>query len=183
MENILKKYAINNEYVSVYTNDEYPNKFMFGKIIAANDEFFAIAEFAPNGSKDGLSVMLNEKIIKIGSDSEYTKKMEKLIALNEKASSDYVVSEADPILEVLSSSLEKHEVVSIELISSGYYDAIGIVTQIDNDICTIRQISEYGSYDGIVSFCIYDITKITIGSEDERITQVLYNMTTQTDFH
>ena len=63
--------------------------------------------------------------------------------------------------------------MSIEILDSGYDDVVGYVENVQNGICEIRRIDEYGVEDGKSYMEIQNITQISFESESEKIIQKL----------
>ena len=166
MYKILEGLVQSKEKCSIYNNKNDLSKFYYGNIIAVNEKEFAINRISPDGYDDGVSVMRIESVIKIELNSQYIKKMEKLyqnINLNEN------VEVGENILEsLLKLSLDNRNIVSVELVDSGYSDVIGIVEKIEGDICRIKQIDDYGNCDGCSCIKTGDITFLTYMSDSER---------------
>lgn len=166
--NILKE----DKYVCVYTDVENTSKFIFGKIVSVDDEFFTILSFSTSGKSDGIIVKLIDDIIKIEFDGKYSEKMSKLISSSEE---NVKIADTNNIVySILYSCLKKKSVVSIELAKSGFEDVIGIPIEITENICKILLLDEYGFSDGYSVFDIKDITQISASSDNEKMLEALW---------
>lgn len=181
MKNQLNNILNNNKFVCVYTDVENTAKFIFGKIIAIDDEYFTISSFSPSGKSDGVIVKMIEDIIKIEFDGKYSEKMSKLISQNNE--DICIIDHNNVVYSILYSSLKKKNVVSIELVKSGIEDIIGVPVEITENICEFLLIDEYGFCDGYAIFDIKDITQISVSSNDEKtLEELLKRGSNQTNY-
>ena len=81
-----------------------------------------------------------------------------------------------PYLDLLRHALMEQKVISVELLESGSYNAIGFVKEIDDDVVTIQVVDSYGREDGIVHFSVNDITELQYNSEDEQRTNAYWQL-------
>ena len=59
------------------------------------------------------------------------------------------------------------KIVSLELLESGYSDVTGFVTNVENSLCTLKQVDTFGVEDGVSFVNMNDITQISYSSNDE----------------
>lgn len=165
---IEKIYQLEKEkkYVSVYSNSQELTKFIFGKIVGCNENHVVIAAYTPHGLYDGIILIETECICKIEYDNLYAAKMIKLIGLNKKNHDDYAFKD-DLLMSVLKYSMQKEYFMTLELLNSGYDDAIGIVESLAQEYFTIQSVDEYGTLNGSVSVRYSDVTKLSVNSIDE----------------
>ncbi|KOF55772.1 hypothetical protein AGR56_18355 [Clostridium sp. DMHC 10] len=147
---------------SFYTNENNTAKFSVGYIVDYNENNFVIAMISPEGKYDGFALMETRSIIRINTDSKYENKILKLIKYHKTVHENLNFKEDNFILEFLKFAQTQDYIVSIELLNSGFYDIQGYIQTIKKDSCIIKQITEYGEYDGIGFVEFSDITKICL---------------------
>ncbi|MDO4398572.1 MAG: hypothetical protein Q4C21_09245 [Oscillospiraceae bacterium] len=174
MKELLKKYTNSNEYVCVYASPKNSSGFSFGKILAVDEDFFAFLELDVDGAFDGVEIRLIDEVGRIETKSAYVEKMKKLIDGNGLDVINTLTFGGEVLADALKYSQKNKRVVSIEINTSGNYDVVGIVESIDGDMCKVSSIDNYGLSDGYAEFCIGDITKMTLMSKNDRITEKLF---------
>lgn len=150
--------------------------FVFGYILCENTEEIAIALFSRDCVYDGILVMKMDNVLAIEKESKYIQSMETLYALRQNDFSFHRLNEdrlLDSVIDI--ASIEK-QIVAIEVLDSGGIDIVGIIQNVENGICEIRQLDEYGDEDGISYIGIADITQLACDSESERIIQGIHNL-------
>ena len=65
--------------------------------------------------------------------------------------------------------------LQVELLDSGITDVIGFIKEIDADFCKLGCVDFYGNDEGTVYIRTDKITKISCGSEDEKIAKTLWD--------
>ena len=159
LNEIIRRIYESGEYAGIYANAEDTSKFMYGRIVAFDGEFFAASLVSPDGAFDGITVQDAESVVRIELDGGYSARMKQLMA--------GVYTE-----DVRGSALEAAKkagcIVSIELLGSGVSDVIGIVEDIDGGMYRIAQVNEDGSGDGISYISLDAITELGFASADER---------------
>ena len=78
MIEILKLAMTLKKNVCVYTCDSEISKFLYGRIIFIDNEFFALYMLTPNGENDGILVKKISCITYVEMDGQYDEKMKKL---------------------------------------------------------------------------------------------------------
>lgn len=174
MRNVLKMICEQEEFVSLYTNEMDTTKFMWGKILSVNENQVMIKSISPNGKPDGIQTKLLDSVIRIEICGQYAEKMKKLLRDSTEHNNPVLHKINENLFESnLNYALKYNKIVSIELLNSGYDDIIGYVTDVNNGICKINQVDEYGSDDGISYVEIANITQISTDSIDEQRIQRL----------
>ena len=102
--------------------------------------------------------------------------MKKLIKANSVIIQDNFIDNANILEAVLKISMDTEKVISIELLQSGYDDVCGIIRSIDNDICTVQQIDQYGYDNGVSYIRLNEITQLSLDPEDEHNIGVLWKV-------
>lgn len=168
MLDILSKICLNKKRCCIYTDYDDMNKFCFGSVLAVNEKEIAIHLISPDGDDDGIVVMNTDDVIRVEVDGKYSEKMEKLCHGN--VFNQYNLTDiADSILlSILSLANAQKQIVSVELLDSGYDDVIGFVESLEREVCVIKQIDEYGQEDGYSYISINDITQVSYSTQDEK---------------
>lgn len=158
-----------NKFVSIYVNERDTSKFVFGRILCANDDYVVIYMIAPNGRYDGVLVKDINNVIRIEFDDKYADRMNQLINEDELYKFDIVLECHDILMSILKIAKKEHKILSLELLNSEINDVVGFVENIDENLCTIKQVDLYGNEDGISYIKLNDITQISFDSDDEQI--------------
>lgn len=178
MLNILKKICKKHQFASVYTDANDTSKFMFGKIIYIDENYFVMYLISPDGEYDGIILKNIIDVIRIEVDDLYFHKMDKLI--NPQNLPNICISFGkEAVGSLLHFAHTQHNIISIELLNSGYNDAVGMVNSFSEDICVLEQFDIYGCADGKSYIRTEDITQITIDSQEEHRISRLINQSNQ----
>lgn len=165
MKTKLQYFLETNKFISIYCNDNMDN-FLYGKLLSLNDFEFALMLISPNGDFDGILVKEINNIIRIEFDGQYEEKMSKLISFHtEEYCSN--IDNNDIKRAVLSLAKNNTKIVSIELQNSQDVNIMGFVEKIEENLCKIKQVDDYGYYDGYSYVYISEITQIVYNSNDE----------------
>lgn len=156
----------------IHTNSRDPAKFDVGRILAFDDDFFAMTSISKFGKLDGVILQENENIIQIDEGSSYLNMISALQRYyNEKP---YAVSIGQyPVFDLLGYCHINSRIVSVEILGSGNNDVIGYVEELDIDKCVVRQIADDGKSDGTASILLKDITFLSCCSGAEVMLEVL----------
>lgn len=164
---------------SIYTNTNEPDKFHYGTVIAVDDKEIAVQMISPDGDDDGVSVMSVDNVFRVEVGGQYAEKMYKLCSGRTIRAYELPKCDDGIFMSALLYALAEKEVVSIELIDSGYNDIVGIPETIDSDECSVRQIDEYGYEDGFSFISVSDITKLSFATDAEKRIMRLWKMNKQ----
>lgn len=176
MLKILKDLCSSKKAASIYTNYNTPTKFYYGVVIAINDEEIAIYTLSTDGKDDGIVAENIEDVIRVELDGLYEEKMRKLCSINPPIDFNVTLDNNNIIKSLLYLALETKEIVSIELLDSGYDDVVGFVDEINDGQCRIKVIDEYGYEDGYSYFLIKDVTQVSYATEIEKRILNLWNI-------
>ncbi|MCQ4021805.1 MULTISPECIES: hypothetical protein [unclassified Ruminococcus] len=163
----LKEMAKSDKRVSIYTDINEPSKFCYGYILCVNYEEVAIYMISPDGFFDGILMKKIYDIIRIEIDGQYHEKMKKLCSLSKMQPFNYSIDPTNIQYSLLEIALQSKQIVSLELVDSGYDDVVGFVESIDNGLCKIKIVDEYGFEDGYCFVMANKITQISYASQDE----------------
>ena len=159
--------------IAVYTNIDNTNKFAAGYVVGVNEQYFILAAITPAGKYDGFLLKKTEPIYKISTDGRYIDKLLQLISIN-KTEVNLMFDHDNLIQQLLVFAQQNRAIVSVELIDSGYDDCIGFVELIDENVCKIQEINEYGEADGVSLIKLSDITKVSCDDSDDQPLKLLY---------
>ncbi len=168
----LKEIRDKNIFASVYTNGYNTSKFLFGKVLYVDAEWFVMYLLLPDGNYDGIMLKSVGDVFRIELDSCYNQRMQKLMQTKALPEIDIEFQE-NALMSLLNFAQNKKQLVSLELLSSGEWDVIGKVDSVLHDICVIKQFDVDGNEDGKSYISIKDITQLSMGSQEETIIQQL----------
>lgn len=155
------------EYIELYADKNDLSKFIFGKIVSRNSFYIIISAVTPNGHYDGFVLKRIEDIIKICRNTKYKEKL--LCKIDESKIKKFDNSKTENLIaELLSFAKDNNLIASIEILESGYNEAIGLINEICDNYVSIKHIAFNGEFDGITYLNTKDITQISVDSEEER---------------
>lgn len=163
-----------NKNISIYCCRD-TDRFLYGKLLAVNDDEFALLMYTPLGMYDGIIVKELENITRIEYDGQYEQKMQKVL-LKDINLKDIIIDDSQIARSVLDLSLKQNKIVSIELLNSGIDDVVGFVDEIQENKCTIKLVDEYGYEDGYSCILISDITQVMFNGEKESLLLKLWEI-------
>ena len=170
MNTILTKLKSEKKYVCIHTDEANPSKFIFGKIIGFDTKSFAVSMVSPDGEYDGVLVKQIDDILYINQSLSYEEKMKKLMRI--KGYDEKITDTSDSNSNIIEWSLflakKLGVIISVEINHSGVDDITGFVESIDEGICKMILVNEYGVEDGVSFFALRDISQICLDSCDER---------------
>lgn len=167
MLKILTELSQNGKPASIYTNREETNKFHYGYVLAVNESVLAIHTLSADGDSDGILVIPTDFVYRVAIDGLYDQKMKKLCSADLPVPLAGKIDPCNIKESLLQAAVETQQIISVELIHSGYSDIFGFVKAIQNDRCKIREVDDYGFEDGDSYVMLDDITQIRYASEDE----------------
>jgi len=168
MLRILKELFDSKELASFYSNYEKTDSFHVGTVLAVNDEEIALKLISPYGEDDGVEVFNVEDIFRVETEGKYLEKIKKLCTDSSVLEFNEKIDENSIIESILKIACDKKEMVSVELIDSGYTEIQGFVESADGDECKFRQVDDYGYEDGLVYVKTGNVTQVSYAREDEK---------------
>lgn len=174
---ILKQIKVERKYAEFYTDVSDSMKFVYGLILAVNENYVAISLLSPGGLFDGVLVKQTNEILRVKLNGKYEKKMQRLCSLHDKKHPEYLLDDDAIPATLLSIAKQKCQIVSLEISNSGYEDIVGFVDEIGKDFCKIKEINPYGEEDGNSYVPLDCITQISCNSLDERRLFRLWQLT------
>lgn len=176
MLKILNELCESKEMALFYRNYEEPDRFRFGMVLAVNEKEIALQLISSDGEDDGILVGDVEKIFKVETNSQYFEKMIKLCG--DAVVSDLCgkIDENNILKSMLEIACETKELISLELVGSGFMDITGFVESVEDDECKIKQVDDYGYFNGYSYVEIKNITELLYASTDEKRVLKLWNL-------
>lgn len=177
MKDFIKNCKDANKLIAVYTNKDNTEKFSVGYILEQIEEGLLIASYDSNGLQDRIILLNLNDIFMIETDSLYLKKMYKLINNFKFINSEKFVfkrnNDFSLLYNLLNQCFEEKKLITIKSIFG--FDVSGLITEQNDDVVIIQEISNYGEEDGLVCIKIEDIEKIGIDGQDEQKLSFLRN--------
>ena len=167
MTDFILSLAGNGRYVSVYANHDDPSAFIYGRILAADDDNFVMYCISQDGEYDGLALKRTDSVSRIEVDGQYHAKMQKLIDKN-LPEAEFEFTKDRLVQSVMEYACRKDCVVSVEIQNSGYDDIEGFVSKTTEDYCYIKQVDVFGFSDGTAVVKYDSVTRISCDGITER---------------
>lgn len=174
MLQLLNQLLAQKQYACFYTNKEKTSSFIFGRVLGVNDKHIAIYMLSPEGQYDGLLIKRTSSIYRVDWDDQYTQEMIEKIKPDQLPSRELELRDDALMKSLLSFAKNSKEIVSIELLDSGYDDIVGFVEQASDETCVVQQINRDGKADGYSLLFMDDISQIECESQDEIQLQKLF---------
>ncbi len=165
----LSEFRKTGEFIAVYSGSD---KFIFGTVCGIDEEYFALKSYTPNGDNDGYIVKRIDSVTAVEHKSKYIEGLKRIIDAKKLLQPKNVVHssidfEKESLVEtVLEVSSDENKVVSVELEDFETL-IVGNVKSVDDPLCVIKQINEYGEPDGERIFPIEQINSVCIDTTDE----------------
>ena len=175
MKHILSKLCAEKKYVSVYDYED-SSKFSYGRFLEVNDNEYALAMVSPKGEYDGIRLGPTDTIMRVETDGLYSEKMALLIQARAPKLPTPSIHPENIKNSLLQFAHADGKVISLEFDDSGYYDAVGIIQEINESSCKLLLIDEYGIEDGFSYFDPQNVTSFDYDSEDEQLIFTLWNL-------
>lgn len=165
MTDLMEKYMLKGELLSIYGNTRDTSKFSVGFIQSVSQGKVLINSINQKGEYDGYQARLINDIYLIEHGNAYLSALKDLISKTKHKKISYM----DDIFHgLLDFAKENHLVVSIQLCESGYDDMIGYVDYFTNDLLGIDVLDENGDADGVAECTISSISIISCDGGDEQ---------------
>lgn len=168
MNSVLKKLKDEKIYACIHSDELSSSKFIYGKIIGVDENYYATTMVSPDGVYDGVVIKLISDIIYLEQSNSYDGKMAKLMDSRGYTAKIEMINSDDVLLWGLEYSRNNCGIVSVELNNSGIDDVVGTVEEINDGICKILTVDEYGEKDGVAYFIINEVSQLCFESSDEQ---------------
>ena len=169
----LQRLKEEKKLVSVYTNVDDTDKFAAGYVVGVSEQEFILASVTSAGEYDGFLLKQVDSVYKISTDGLYIDKLLKLISLN-KTQFSVCFDGGDLFRQILTFAQNNHAIVSLELMNSGYDDCVGFVESLDEGLCRMQEVNEFGEPDGVSVVKLSCITTMSCDDSDDRPLKLLY---------
>lgn len=146
------------QLLEVYTDID-GDGFGLGEVSEWDDNYLLLKEYTPFGEQDGVGLYSIGDIYKTAYDTEYCRKILRLVSLLQEKRTEYHF-EGNLVFALLEASRRKRKIIDIQLCSSHRLDVSGIVESIDEGYCTVKQFTSAGEWDGYVQLKICNISGI-----------------------
>lgn len=174
MLSVLEKLKETQEWACIYYEDNPDGAFNFGKIAAVDEDLILIYSITPQGEYDGYHIESTDAVVRVDTDNRYIEKMSRILS-KELPEMIALPDEYDDLMEVIFGYAVKNQMyVSLALGDSGRYDVKGIALDMENGICKVQVLDEYGNPDGISRIDIDIITAMNCDEYSDRIIKRLY---------
>ncbi len=168
MIGLLRELCASGKKAGIYTDEQEPSRFIYGKVLAVDENWVVLQLASPDGAYDGVVVMDTGCVFRIETDGKYGRRMEKLCSDGSFPDFCEKIDGENIMLSVLKIAKDRRTLVSFELCQSGYDDITGFVETADEGKCRIRQFTCDGEADGVSAVSLEDISQISFEGEDER---------------
>lgn len=173
LDELIEKAKKKRKLVSIYRS-ENTDCCITGYILADSDEFLLLGVIDGCGNYDGFMVLKSDAVYRCEMESTYAKRAQKLYSLRGQQHPTIKVQDEEEIIpSIFRFAQETQKVVSIELRESDDYDVKGIVTALNDDAVSIRQLTYEGSPDGDTVILLEDVTEVCCDSQDEQAIKLL----------
>ena len=163
----LKKFCGTNIPISIYNDSENSDKCCLGYVQAVNEEWVLTKEISPTGRFDGYCTQRFEDIFRVEQDTQYIKKLAILYDLKKDANSEFNLNISENILpNALDSAIQNH-IMTTTWVNNDSGAITGYVTEYQDGVVSMQQITEYGEKDGLVMIYEEDIVQVWLGAEDD----------------
>lgn len=174
MITLLQELAESRDLACIYRADDLAG-FSVGWIAAADGDFTLIYSVTPEGRYDGYSIQETESIRRVDTNSRYLESIRRLLDSHLPPIMTVPDGSGDLVRVLLDFALRNRVYVSFQLGDSGRYDVNGFLLEVQEEVCRMLLVDEYGYPDGISTFAIDDIVRGECDSEVGQTTQRLYD--------
>ncbi|MBQ5591140.1 MAG: hypothetical protein IIU65_05610 [Clostridia bacterium] len=171
MINVIKKYFNENAVVSIYSDSDDTAVFEVGYINTYNDYEVLLSSINKRGEYDGYILLRIEDIFHIEANGEYEEKVEKLYSIKNQKHEKLEFANDEIAYQVLDFAKENNLIVRFEFEDEC---RCGLVDEIDNNICTINSINDYGKSDGTAAIDIDKAETIAVDSDIDQDLKLLF---------
>lgn len=165
-----------DDFIAIYT-DVNSGRFGLGKVIALDNNSLLIKSVELDGTEGGIVLYRLNEICMYEKDSLYCQKMHKLMQLKKTKLNinEYVFKSDNIMIELLKLAHEKNVIVDIELMDSHTSNVIGLISSLNDSVCEIQQIDDFGCFDGTCTFSLDIVSGIIFNEIKSKDRQLLYN--------
>ncbi len=169
----LKSFQNEKSYICIHSDATDPGKFVFGRIVGVDADWFAVSMVSPDGEYDGVLMKRIDDVIRIERSERYAGKMKILMDARGYEEKEASFPAESVLLGGLVYAKEHRLIASVELDHSGFDDITGYIEDVGEEVCEMSQLDEDGREDGTSYFTPKDISQVCIDSTDERRLSIL----------
>ena len=151
-----------------------PETFVVGILLAHDDEWFLMKDVSSYGEGNGFALYKKRDLLSVEVKSDYIDKIAFLMRFNNTMWPELQISDNNLLIQVIQLCFIGGTVVGIETYASGFRDINGIIEGIERNIVIIRQIDEYGRYDGVCWLDVNSITRFFFNDKESTYLGILF---------
>ena len=158
MKQVFEKYLGKEDWLEVYTRDS--ENFDVGRVLGLDDDFLLLHAMSKYGRDEGLVLISLEDVVGVQANTIYLKKTR---CLSERYAEKRQLPtvEGDSMLRFLLDYAQRSGLgVSFELKNGNPEDYCGIVLECSDDVVTLKQVRQYGEYDGTAYVRLDEIVRV-----------------------
>ncbi len=152
--------------VQCHIDEGDPETFVVGSLVYQNEKWFLLKMISPQGRWDGLALFPQTDLQAVEEDTDYILKLKALLKYRKTPAPTVPPIGENPLVSLLDYAQKEQKVIQIELCASGACDVLGIVSQFDEATLCVRQIDEFGRYDGKAYLAMDAITRFFVDSDE-----------------
>lgn len=175
MLSILQELAENHELACIYRADAVADIFHVGRVAATDEDLTLFYSVTPDGRYGGYFLLETDTIIRVDTSNRYLEKIKRLLAQDMPPVMDIPDDYEDLARVMLDFAVKNRAFVSLRLGDSENYGVEGFVLEVQEEVCRMLLVDEYGYPDGISTFAIDEITCGECDSRSGQITRKLYD--------
>lgn len=164
-----------NKLIQCHIDHEDPETFVVGYLIAHDEEWFLMKDVSISGECNGFALYKKSDLYSVESSSRYIDKIAFLIDFKDTVWPELSILRGHLLPQIIDVCMKEKLVAGIELYASGLRDINGIIESFDDKILTIRQIDEYGIYDGMCWLDVAAITRVFFQDEESTNLKILFD--------
>ncbi len=165
MKELLEKCMKQAEIASIYTNENYTEKFFAGYVAACNDEYVLIEHFTPNGLYDGYILIRTDALYRVDFGGKYGEKIGELARKKNQMHQPIEIENEDILFSILKFAKEKNGMVCLEFEDT---QVTGLIRDYSDANVELQVYDDYGDEDGITISRLDEIGLIAVDSSDEQ---------------
>lgn len=156
-----------------HINPNDPETFVAGELIEVFEDSFLIRSISPFGQWDGFALYSMSDLLAVEKGTLYLQYLVRLLTLRNQLPPPPPQRKKNGLETVLTYAQDNQRVVALELNKSGERNVIGYVTEQSESCICIRQLSEFGQWDGSSYVKSSAVTRVYIGDTDTTCLELL----------
>lgn len=171
----IQEAASAQDFVALYLYKDDPEVFIFGKVVACDENHFILSTLTQNGFWDGYMLRRTGKVFKVERGGRYERKMNVLSRVRATREKDHPLSVAanvDLKRQLLDTAAAGGHVIGLGVEDSDPL-VCGAVVGMKDGLLSIALLDEYGGDDGLVVLHLEDIDYVELHSLECRSLEYL----------